>query len=346
MMMRRVMLLLLCVSAIALRAQAQVTTFLTDEGQVVNNATLGVSIVFPKGWAIIAAKEQCGVNAICPLENAKDTFQEVLSLMWNDAPANLSDDEVIKGIIGDMKTAFPGCTILGTYSGTIAGVPTTSVVTSLMSADNPPQPRKMVSFFLVKNRVAYNVMCMSTPDDYDKYKAAFQACAKSLQFSLRQPPPPPPPVRTTWKDEGFSIMGPQGWAVKEAAWPKLPGKVVSFIRPTTGPTDPVSEMLFVYTDPFTTPPTLEKYFQDQRALLQKSVMGYKELAAGSLTVNDHPGKFVQYTGKNYGTLLAMLRCVIMDDKRAFVLTCTSTPENYAKYKDLYQQAIMSLEVLK
>jgi hypothetical protein len=345
-MLRRLMLVLLGLCACCSLVNAQTQVFKSAEGEVFNNATLGFSIVFPKGWTTGQGKDDSSLTMVCPRDGANDAFQEVLSISWSTVQYDELTDEAFQAMVDAAKTQITGYTVVSTFAGTLADTPAKAVVFTSTLPEDPTKQRKAIQFFLVKKKVLYGIMGMTTLEDYDKYKTVFQTCAKSLLFSQRKPPPPPAPVRTTWKDEGFSIMGPAGWAAKEAAWPKFPGKVVSFTRTTVMANDPVNEMLFVYTDPLKAPQTLEKYFADQLALLNKSMPLYKEITTGNMTVNERKGKFVLYAGKANGINVGMLRCVLMDTNRVFVLTCMSTVDGFAKYRDTFEKTITSFEVLK
>jgi len=312
----------------------------TATGRVVANPTKGFTITFPKMWTVRESDGAVPLLATSPLDDPNDTFREKLNIIVQDFPKAPSLEDYSKTFIDDITKNSEAFTILKVVDGAIDGAPAKALCYTCTSQHVGLQN---LSYLIAKDTRVYAITCTATPETYAQYKAVFQGIVLSFKFGV---PAPSAPTRIVWKEQGFSLIPPANWKMSEEEWPKIPGKVVSLTRQKANDGEQANEVIYIYHDDLPDTMSVTGYLQRNKKSLKQTLPKFTEIGSGDLTIDKQPVKWLAYSCTTNEMPLFMTRFVLVDGKRGYAITCTTTPEGYSKYNDVFIKTVQTFQLVK
>lgn len=140
----------------------------------------------------------------------------------------------------------------------------------------------------------------------------------------------------TSKDPAFSISKPVGWKTEEDMSELIP---VVFISPKEGESDNFTENINVVMEN-AEGYELHGYYQANIQMMQNSLEGFKVLT--EVVGSNYYG--ITYVHGFRGVNLKVMAFIYHDNaSRGFVVTGTSTEENFRKYQPIFDKVCKSLK---
>ncbi len=303
------------------------------------------SVTLPDGWRA-GVCEWSDPHKIGLLQRVRthptDDFAAV-ALGMLTLPAGRTPAGITQFVRERLTAELPSLTNVTVGTSTIGGHPAPCIRGTTAFGG---QAATCQAYYLADNRRILLIACFSPRDAEAGNAKEFDAVLASVALQVDPATLPPPPTRRTWSVEGFSMIPPVGWGVTRETWPKMPSKVICFTRQRERSGDHVYESLYVFVDPQDTDMAPADYAELSKRSLADSLPNYKDLGEGDVTVNGYKAHWFMYSCTTDGLTLGMLRYVIVDNKRAFVINTTALPDTYAKYKKAFDDCVESFKLVK
>jgi hypothetical protein len=140
----------------------------------------------------------------------------------------------------------------------------------------------------------------------------------------------------TSKDPAFSISKPVGWKTEEDMSEIIP---VAFISPKEGDNDNFTENINVVAEN-AEGYELHGYYQANMQMMQNSLEGFKVLS--EIVGSNYYG--IVYVHGFQGVNLKVMAFIYHDNvSKGYVVTATSTEENFNKYRPIFEKVCKSLK---
>jgi hypothetical protein len=137
----------------------------------------------------------------------------------------------------------------------------------------------------------------------------------------------------TNKDKGYSIVFPKNWEMKE----KFMGLDVFALSPLEGDKDLFRENVNIITEDLTKPMSLDDYYSMGLVNLKTLLTDFKEVESGNIDVNGIPMKWIVYDHRMGEVKARVLQFIAVKDRRAYVVTFSAMPDDFAKYRPAFEQ---------
>lgn len=135
------------------------------------------------------------------------------------------------------------------------------------------------------------------------------------------------------KDKGYSIVFPKNWEMKE----KFMGLDVFALSPLEGDKDAFRENVNIITEDLSNPMSLDEYYSMGLVNLKTLLADFKEIDSGTIDVNGIPMKWIVYDHRMGEVRARVLQFIAVKDRRAFVITFSAMPDDFAKYRPAFEQ---------
>jgi len=140
-------------------------------------------------------------------------------------------------------------------------------------------------------------------------------------------------------EHGFSITFPKTWGFKENMY----DTIVIGVSPRENDADNMTENVNVLTEKLSGEiMTVDAYMKAADAGIATKVTDYARLDSGSLLIDGNQAGWMVYRHVYEGAEYKALIYVILHGAKAFVVTCTATPDSYAGYEGTFRTIAESI----
>jgi hypothetical protein len=147
------------------------------------------------------------------------------------------------------------------------------------------------------------------------------------------------PDRYYCKKDDFSLKLPKEWETKEG----FMGSSVISLSPLENSADQFRENVNVVVEKMPGEMPLDEYFTGNIANMKKFFTEFQEDEKGNTSIDETDAKWLVYSGK-MGTLSVKNKVYfIIHDKRGYTITCSATPDGFARYKKTFDAIAYSFE---
>jgi len=128
-------------------------------------------------------------------------------------------------------------------------------------------------------------------------------------------------------------MLPEDWEMKEG----LMGTAVISLSPQENSGDQFRENLNVSYEDLPGDMSAEEYFKLSEPAMTKMLTAFQQYENGRVSINEADAKWIIY-GHSMGNLnLKVLTYFLVNNGRGYVITCSSTPEQFSNFKKKFQK---------
>jgi hypothetical protein len=146
-----------------------------------------------------------------------------------------------------------------------------------------------------------------------------------------------------YSDEyGFSIVFPKYWELQQQEM----GAVVIALSPEEGSRDDFRENIAITVEDVADDATLEKYFELSQKNLKSYSKDYKLLYKNTTWLSRKPAMILGFTYTMSGLKLKVLQYYCLNNKKAYVITCTALPHTFDRYEEKFLKIIRSFRFEK
>ena len=137
---------------------------------------------------------------------------------------------------------------------------------------------------------------------------------------------------------GFTVQFPLGWEQRP-----LDGGGIIALSPQEGPSDHFRENVNVVFEPLPVQMTSEQYAAANLQNMARSLGSFHLVEQGSGPVGVRPARWVVY-GHTMGQPLMVLAYFVVADGRGYVVTCTGSPAQFARWRPVFVQIANTFRV--
>jgi hypothetical protein len=194
---------------------------------------------------------------------------------------------------------------------------------------------KDLRFLVVSGGRGYSLTCTTTVDQYASHEKIFEDICKTFQtFEISKANA----GHFTSEKDGFSITVPDTW---EKAM-DVKGIAAFFKEPFAGPSDTSRENIIVIADAFSASITLDDFAKVGLADLS-GLKEFKVVSSDSTRLGKNDARRIVYQhemdGKNHKALLYL----VVFGRRAYSITCTSSPDQYPSHEKIFEDICKTFE---
>jgi len=142
------------------------------------------------------------------------------------------------------------------------------------------------------------------------------------------------------KEKNYAIDYPAQWLKKDL--PKL--DLVLFAPPKEPNAQPLASMNIV-AEKIDTPVTLEIFYKESIDNLSSALKDVSVIKSGETKFQNVASKWVQYSHEMQGMKFEVLQYFIVNGDMIYLITFSSTAENYAEYRPLFELIASSFRLL-
>ena len=136
--------------------------------------------------------------------------------------------------------------------------------------------------------------------------------------------------------EGFTLKYPSEWEAREDVTYELFKIPFLAIRPLAGENDTYRENVNVVTEKVAPKMSLEVYLKANLKEMPKGLQSFKKIGTGTLSGGKTPSEYLIYSHKSQGIKMKAVVFFYRKGPKGYSVTCTSTPEGFDGYWDLFQ----------
>ena len=141
------------------------------------------------------------------------------------------------------------------------------------------------------------------------------------------------------REKGFGITMPGGWEMKR----DVMGAVVVAISPLKGPKDVFRENVNVVVEDLNGPMTSKEYYTNSMKVLKQLFKDFKLEKQGVVKIDKHDFHFSVFSHRLGETRAKVLQYMAVNGKRAYVVTCSATPDAYKNYQARFEDTVKSFK---
>ena len=130
---------------------------------------------------------------------------------------------------------------------------------------------------------------------------------------------------------GYTIFYPATWERR------MVNSVMVSLAPQEGPADTFRENVNVVMENLPAPMTPQQYAMAALNHLQRNMQGYQLMEQGPTTLNGRPGYYIVYRHVMMGRQIQVLAFLTTLGNRAYVITCSADPSQFARYRPFFTQ---------
>lgn len=143
-------------------------------------------------------------------------------------------------------------------------------------------------------------------------------------------------------EKRFSIEIPSGWEIQR----DVMGASLLGISPQEGKSDSFRENVNVVVEQLASPLSGSEYFEASQNVLKKVFTNYKLEKSGKSTIDRHDFFWTLFTHQMNKIHAKVIQYSSVDGKNAYVITCSSTPKNFDRFKKTFEKSILSFQFSK
>ncbi|HQG43608.1 MAG TPA: PsbP-related protein [Spirochaetota bacterium] len=140
----------------------------------------------------------------------------------------------------------------------------------------------------------------------------------------------------------FSIVFPRTWEIQQ----KEMGTVVIGLSPEEGLKDDFRENITITTEYAGDDVTLEKYFEISQKNMKSYSTDYRLLYKNYTWLAKKKAMILGFTYSMSGLKLKALQYYIINNNRAYVITCTGLPHTFGRYEERFLTIVRSFRFEK
>lgn len=141
----------------------------------------------------------------------------------------------------------------------------------------------------------------------------------------------------TSREKGFTISLPGGWEQKK----DVMGAVIVAISPLEGPKDIFRENVNVVVEDLATPMSSKDYFNNSVRVLKQLFKDFKLEKQGVAKINNRDFHWSMFTHRLGEVKAKVLQYMVVNGKRAYVITCSATPDAFKHYQARFEESAKS-----
>ncbi len=139
---------------------------------------------------------------------------------------------------------------------------------------------------------------------------------------------------------GFSIIFPKDWEIQES----FMGTSVISRSSLENEADQFKENINVVVEKLPKDMGLDEYLELNLSNMYKFLTDFKEIEKGSVELSDNDARWLIYTGQLGQLDMKALVYFTIKGMRAYVITCSSSPNSFEEYKDRFKEIVNSFQL--
>jgi hypothetical protein len=143
------------------------------------------------------------------------------------------------------------------------------------------------------------------------------------------------------KEHGFSMLLPSSWEKEEGT---LKAVVMAIAPEQNKRVHKARANMNVFVTELPEDVKLEIIFELNKQELSKFGAVMDNLTEGEIYAGLLPGKWLSFEGQARNSRLKMISAVWVKNRRVYAITCSSSLEEFAQYKPIFDKALRSLRV--
>lgn len=168
-----------------------------------------------------------------------------------------------------------------------------------------------------------------------KKLSVFVACAALIGLAANGCGRPKEPGRYYNGAEDFSLKLPEPWEIREGTM----GAAVIVLSPQSGPSDDFTENVNVVVERLPKSMSAKEYEVATRRML--STLGdFAPIDEGACDIDGREAVWVVYSHRMKHRM-KVLMYVLTRGRKAYVITCTATPETFEEYEPVFREVARS-----
>ena len=301
------------------------------------SAEKGFSITFPADWEI-KPNPPTIVTALRPAAPG-DTFRENVNVVVEALPKPMTPRQYLDAAIALMKKSLPDFAEIDRDKAALQVADAGYVIYTYKMG---PMQVKNVAYVIPRGLSCFVITCTATPDTFLEYWGDFEDIA--LSFKLDPSVSISPDGLYSNREKGFSIKFPADWAVTTS---EVASAAVVALRPVAAGDATFRENVNIVVKDCGSPITVDEYNDATWKYAAARLPGFRQIESGKATIGDADARFLGYSwtpvagkaGKN-------LAYVLTKGLRAYVITCTATPETFDKYRPAFEEIANSFKMIE
>ena len=293
----------------------------------------GFSLAVPATWDKLENQPGIAVFFLEPQEDTSDAFRENVNVVVEALPAGMNLDAYAAATLKALPTMLKEFKLVSSQKVKLGKLTAQRI---LMRHKSGIYDFKGLCYVVVSGGRGYSLTCTAPVDKYPSHEKEFENICKTFQaFEANSAQAG---LFTSEKD-GFSITGPNTWDMRES----LMGMTVVFLEPLANKSDTFHENVNVVVEMLPAGMDLDGYVKANLAGVAKALKGFKVVSSASAKIGKNTAQRMVYQHNTTGTNLKVLLYVVVSGGRGYVITCTSTPDQYPSHERIFEDICKTFE---